>query len=41
LVARFVTTTIESLDLRYPDVSDTQRAAIAETRKQLEAEKGS
>ncbi len=40
LVARFVTTTIESLDLKYPDVSDAQRAAIAEAKKQLEAEKG-
>jgi PPK2 family polyphosphate:nucleotide phosphotransferase len=40
LVARFITTAIESLDLQYPDVSDAQRAAIAEAKKQLEAEKG-
>jgi PPK2 family polyphosphate:nucleotide phosphotransferase len=40
LVAQFVTKTIESLDLNYPDVSDAQRAAIAEAKKQLEAEKG-
>ena len=40
LVSRFMTTAIESLDLQYPDVSDAQRAAIAEAKKQLEAEKG-
>jgi PPK2 family polyphosphate:nucleotide phosphotransferase len=39
LVARFITAAIESLDLRYPEVSDAQRAAIAEAKKQLEAEK--
>ena len=39
LVARFVTTAIESLDLQYPEVSDAQRAAIAEAKKQLQAEK--
>jgi PPK2 family polyphosphate:nucleotide phosphotransferase len=40
LVSRFVTTTIESLDHKLPDVSDVQRAAITEAKKQLEAEKG-
>jgi hypothetical protein len=39
LVTRFITMAIESLDLRYPEVSDAQRAAIAEAKKQLEAEK--
>ena len=39
LVARIVTTAIESLDLRYPEVTDAQRAVIAEAKKQLEAEK--
>ena len=38
LVARIVTRTIESLDLRYPEVTDEQKAVIAEARKQLEAE---
>jgi PPK2 family polyphosphate:nucleotide phosphotransferase len=38
IVARVVTTTIESLDLRYPEVTDAQKAVIAEARKQLEAE---
>jgi PPK2 family polyphosphate:nucleotide phosphotransferase len=38
VVARVVTTTIESLDLRYPEVTDAQSAVIAEARKQLEAE---
>jgi PPK2 family polyphosphate:nucleotide phosphotransferase len=41
LVSRFVTTTIESLDHKLPDVSDVQLAAITEAKKQLEAEKGS
>jgi PPK2 family polyphosphate:nucleotide phosphotransferase len=40
MVARLVTTRIESLDLKFPDVSNAQRAAIAEAKKQLEAEKG-
>ena len=40
LVARIVTRTIESLDLHYPEVTDAQRAVIAEAKKQLEAEKG-
>ena len=39
LVARIVTRTTESLDLRYPEVTKEQRAIIAEARKQLEAEK--
>jgi PPK2 family polyphosphate:nucleotide phosphotransferase len=39
LVARIVTTTIESLDVRYPEVSDDQRGAIAQAKKQLAAEK--
>ncbi len=38
IVARIVTRTIESLDLRYPEVTDAQKAVIAEARKQLEAE---
>jgi PPK2 family polyphosphate:nucleotide phosphotransferase len=38
LVARIVTTTIESLDLRYPEVTEEQKAVIAEAKKQLEAE---
>jgi hypothetical protein len=40
LVARIVTTTLESLDLHYPEVTDAHRAVIAEAKKQLEAEKG-
>jgi PPK2 family polyphosphate:nucleotide phosphotransferase len=39
LVARIVTTTLASLDLHYPEVTDAQRAVIAEAKKQLEAEK--
>jgi PPK2 family polyphosphate:nucleotide phosphotransferase len=39
VVARIVTTAIEALDLRYPEVTDAQRTVIAEARKQLEAEK--
>jgi PPK2 family polyphosphate:nucleotide phosphotransferase len=38
IVARIVTQTIESLDLRYPEVTEAQTAVIAEARKQLEAE---
>ncbi len=38
LVSRIITTTIESLDLRYPEVTEAQKAVIAEARKQLEAE---
>ena len=39
LVARIVTAAMESLNPQYPEVSDTQIAAIAEARKLLEAEK--
>jgi PPK2 family polyphosphate:nucleotide phosphotransferase len=38
-VARIVTRAVESLDVRYPEVTDEQRAVIEEARKQLEAEK--
>ena len=38
LVARIVTSKIESLDLGYPEVTEKQRAVIAEAKKQLEAE---
>ncbi len=38
LVARVVTNTLESLDLRYPDVSKEQRAIIAAAKKQLAEE---
>jgi PPK2 family polyphosphate:nucleotide phosphotransferase len=40
LVARIVTSTIESLDLDYPQVTDAHRATLAEAKEQLEAEKG-
>jgi PPK2 family polyphosphate:nucleotide phosphotransferase len=39
LVARILTNAIESLDLHYPEISDIQRAAIAEGKRQLETEK--
>ena len=38
LVARIVTRTLESLDLRYPEVTEEQRAIIEEARKRLEKE---
>jgi PPK2 family polyphosphate:nucleotide phosphotransferase len=38
LVARIVVSTINDLDLRYPEVTAEQEAAIAEAREQLEAE---
>ena len=38
IVARVITNTIESLDLRYPEVTEAQKTVIAEARKQLEAE---
>jgi PPK2 family polyphosphate:nucleotide phosphotransferase len=41
LVARIVINTLESLDLRYPEVTKEQRATIAEAKKQLEAEEPS
>jgi PPK2 family polyphosphate:nucleotide phosphotransferase len=40
MVARFITSAIESLDLKYPEISDAQKAQIAEAKKQLAAEKG-
>jgi PPK2 family polyphosphate:nucleotide phosphotransferase len=39
LLARILTKTIESLDLRYPEVTEAQCALIAAARKQLEIEK--
>ncbi len=39
LVARLVTSAIESLDLQYPEVTNEQRIMIAEAKRQLEAEK--
>jgi PPK2 family polyphosphate:nucleotide phosphotransferase len=38
LVARIVTSTIESLDLQYPEVTKEQQTLIAEARKQLQAD---
>lgn len=38
LVADIISTTIQSLDLRYPRVSDEQRAALGDARKELEQE---
>jgi PPK2 family polyphosphate:nucleotide phosphotransferase len=38
LVSQIVINTLESLDLRYPEVTKEQRAIIAEAKKQLEAE---
>ncbi len=35
VVADILTTTIRSLDLRYPEVTEEQRKALAEARKQL------
>ena len=34
-----MTNTVESLDLRYPEVTEEQLTIIAEAKKQLEAEK--
>jgi PPK2 family polyphosphate:nucleotide phosphotransferase len=39
LVARIVTSAIQSLDLRYPEVTTEQLNAIAEAKRRLEAEK--
>jgi polyphosphate kinase 2 (PPK2 family) len=39
VVARILTKSIEALDLRYPEVTDAQRALLAEGKKQLDAEK--
>lgn len=38
LVSDIVTTTIQGLDLRYPEVTPQERARLAEARKKLEAE---
>jgi hypothetical protein len=38
LVSRIIATTIEPLDLRYPEVTEAQKDVIAEARRQLEAE---
>ncbi|HYV38255.1 MAG TPA: polyphosphate kinase 2 family protein [Gemmataceae bacterium] len=38
VVADIVTTTLQGLDLRYPEVSEAQKKALAEARKKLEAE---
>jgi polyphosphate kinase 2 (PPK2 family) len=38
LVAHIVTRTLESLDVRYPEVTEEQRAIIEESRKRLEKE---
>jgi PPK2 family polyphosphate:nucleotide phosphotransferase len=38
LVAHIVTRSLESLDLRYPEVTEEQRAIIEEARKRLEKE---
>jgi PPK2 family polyphosphate:nucleotide phosphotransferase len=40
LVARIMINTLESLDLRYPQVTKEQRAAIAEAKKQLDSDRG-
>jgi PPK2 family polyphosphate:nucleotide phosphotransferase len=39
LVARIVTSSIKSLNLQYPEVTDAERAVIAEAKKRLEAER--
>ena len=38
-VADIITTRLRKLDLKYPTVSETEKAALAEARRQLEAEK--
>jgi PPK2 family polyphosphate:nucleotide phosphotransferase len=38
LVADIISTTIQSLDLQYPRVTDDQRAALRDARKELEQE---
>jgi PPK2 family polyphosphate:nucleotide phosphotransferase len=38
LVSRILTNAMESLDLKYPDVTDEQRGAIAEAKKHLQTE---
>jgi PPK2 family polyphosphate:nucleotide phosphotransferase len=39
IVADILTTTLDSMDLHYPEVGDAQRKALAEARKRLEEEK--
>ncbi len=39
LVARIITDTLESLDLKYPEVGDDQREVIARSMKQLKSER--
>ena len=39
LVARIITNTLESLDLKYPEVGDDQREIIAQAKKQLKGER--
>ncbi|WP_435007753.1 polyphosphate kinase 2 family protein [Tundrisphaera lichenicola] len=38
VVADVITTTIRSMDLKYPEVTDEQRASLAEAKRQLSAE---
>ena len=38
LVADIITTTLQDLDLKFPEVTDAQLATLAEARKKLEAE---
>lgn len=38
IVAKVLTRTLDSLNLRYPEISDAQRAAISEAREQLKRE---
>jgi PPK2 family polyphosphate:nucleotide phosphotransferase len=38
VVADVITTTLRSLDLKYPEVTDRQREGLAEAKQQLEAE---
>jgi PPK2 family polyphosphate:nucleotide phosphotransferase len=38
LIADIISTTIQSFDLRYPQVTDEQRAALRDARKELELE---
>ena len=38
VVADVITTAIRSLDLKYPEVTEEKRKALAEAKSQLEAE---
>ena len=38
VVADVITTTLRSLDLKYPEVTDEQREGLAEAKRQLLAE---